>query len=156
MFSRCLIYKVHCPLSRWVFIVSHLSSFVKNFFQVLSKFFTMQSLNSQRFARFLPAFFRSPSTVRNSYILPHLQALVKNFFLHFEDFFLSVARFCGALCGFPQALVYNTKGVIICQALFSSFFEFFHNLCWEVKQSGHRCVRSASTILYKVLTACLR
>ena len=43
MFSRCLIYKVHCPLSRWVFIVSHLPSLVKNFFQVLSKFFTMQS-----------------------------------------------------------------------------------------------------------------
>ena len=129
MFSRCLIYKVHCPLSRWVFIVSHLFYFVKNFFQVLSKFFTMQSLNSQRFARFLPAFFRSPSAVRNSYILPHLQALVKNFFLDFQDFFLPFAWFCGALCGFPQALVYNTNPSTICQALFSSFSKFFHASC---------------------------
>ena len=40
MFSRCLIYKVHCPpFVAAGFILPHFSSFVKNFFQLFQTFF---------------------------------------------------------------------------------------------------------------------
>ena len=97
------------------FILSHLIHFVKNFFQVFSKFFDV---------RRAPGFRRSS---RNFYILSHLVCFVKNFFRSFSKFFRVDRRAFNFRLA-AQLLYLNTSN-LICQELFSSFFKF---LCCEL------------------------
>ena len=101
---------------RRAFILPQLISFVKHFFQVFSNFFVLS------FAGSSPCF----AVLADSLIrLPHSVFFVKHFFKFFQTFLCSSRKnLRGDRCPRRQLIEDITVG-IICQALFSSFPNWF-------------------------------